>query len=142
LLGAPLIAPIKVYVGRDGPNTKAWEFASIPVQLRYTDLPAAQEFQCPTPATFAAMKLSAWTDRRAPRDLFDLAGLAGTGILQDPEVERIFTAKWGHGISVVDIDQLPPRTTNAWETELRAQVGSLPSARECIDRVRRALTAT
>jgi predicted nucleotidyltransferase component of viral defense system len=138
LLVAPRIEPIKVYVGRDGPNTNAWEFALLPVQLRYTDLPATQDFQCPTPGTFAAMKLSAWTDRRTPRDLFDLAGLAEAGILQDPDVERIFTAKWGHRVIVQDIDQLPARTTDAWETELAAQVGSLPSAEECLDQVRRA----
>jgi predicted nucleotidyltransferase component of viral defense system len=141
LLVAPRIEPIKIYVGRDGSNTNAWEFAPFPIQLRYADLPATQVFQCPTPATFAAMKLSAWTDRRAPRDLFDLAGLAEAGILRDPDVERIFTAKWGHRIVVADIDQLPARTTNAWETELAAQVGSLPSAQECLDQVRRALAA-
>ena len=138
-LAAPSSAPMKIYVGRDGPNTDAWEFIPTAVQLRYSDLPAVQEFQCPTPATFAAMKLSAWSDRRAPRDLFDLAGLAAAGILQEPDVERIVTAMWGHAISAADIDQLPSLTTDAWETELRAQVGSLPSADECMDQVRQAL---
>jgi predicted nucleotidyltransferase component of viral defense system len=141
-LGSAAITPIKVYAGRDGPNTAAWKFVSTPVHLRYADLPAVQGFQCPTPATFAAMKLSAWSDRRAPRDLFDLAGLATTGVLSDPEVERIFEGRWGHRVVEADIDQLPRRTTDAWVTELGAQVRSLPTARECIEQVRQALTAS
>ena len=68
------------------------------MQLRYPDLPETQTLQCPTLTTFAAMKLAAWFDRHAPRDLFDLAGLAGLGVLHDPEVHRIFREKMGVGV--------------------------------------------
>ena len=67
--GVPGYAPIKVYVGRDGPNTRAWNFEPAEVSLRYSDLPATRTFQCPTLPTFCAMKLTAWFDRHAPRDL-------------------------------------------------------------------------
>ncbi len=136
-LGTPGRTPIKVYVGHDGPNTAAWEFTRVPVALRYSDLPTAQDFQCPTLATFAAMKLSAWSDRRAPRDLFDLAGLADLGVLRSPDVDRIFTAKWGHAVVMSDFSQPP---AGSWETELGAQVGKLPSAEVCLERVRAAIT--
>ena len=77
LLAPPDSTPVKLYAGRLGPNTRAWEFAPTRVQLRYPDLPETQTLQCPTLTTFAAMKLAAWFDRHTPRDLFDLAGLAG-----------------------------------------------------------------
>ena len=141
-LESPGGAPVKVYVGHDGPNTVAWQFTRASVRLRYADLPSTQDFQCPTPPTFAAMKLSAWSDRRAPRDLFDLAGLADLGALRDPKVERVYQAKWGHGIVDADFVRVPPQTGDAWETELGAQVATLPPAVECLERVRAALTST
>ena len=53
------------------------------VQLRYSDLPATVELLVPTAAGFAAMKLAAWRDRRAARDLCDLEGLRRAGLLDD-----------------------------------------------------------
>lgn len=140
-LRPPDLHGVKIYVGRDGSNTAAWEFTQTHVQLRYSDLPADQVFQCPTPPTFAAMKLAAWCDRKAPRDLFDLSGLAAVGALGDQEVGRIFKAKMGVDIIMADFRHVPARTADAWETELGAQVGTLPSADECLTRVRKALDA-
>jgi len=141
-LALPDLDAIKIYVGRDGPNTSAWEFTPAPVRLRYKDLPSEQVFQCPTAPTFAAMKLAAWSDRHAPRDLFDLAGLATLGTLCDPNVARIFEAKMGVPIIMADFDRVPRVTATAWETELAAQVGVLPPADECLELVRVALAAT
>lgn len=138
-LVSPGITAIKVYVGRDGSNTRAWEFEKTEVRLRYRDLPNVQELQCPTLASFAAMKLAAWFDRQAPRDLFDLAGLAGLGVLVDPNVDRLLRAKTGGGIIRAEFARVPRRTAEAWETELRAQVGTLPSADDCLNKVRAAL---
>jgi predicted nucleotidyltransferase component of viral defense system len=140
-LGAPDVAPIKIYVGRDGANTRAWEFVGTQVALRYGDLPPTQAFACPTVATFAAMKLSAWFDRHAPRDLFDLDGLAAVGVFVDRDVERIFTAKMNFAIADVEFSRIPASTLEAWETELRAQVGTLPRAEDCLERVRAAVMA-
>lgn len=138
-LGPRDVDAIKIYVRRDGANTQAWEFTQTRVQLRYKDLPPDQSFACPTAPTFAAMKLAAWSDRQAPRDLFDLAGLAALGTLRDPNVNRIFKAKMGVAIIAADFTRVPARTADAWNTELAAQVGVLPSAEECLEQVRAAL---
>lgn len=141
LLEPPDLDAIKIYVGRDGPNTAAWEFTPTPVRLRYKDLASDQVFRCPTAPTFAAMKLAAWSDRHAPRDLFDLAGLAKLGTLRDPNVARIFEAKMGVPIIMADFTRVPRVTAAAWETELAAQVGVLPPADDCLELVRVALAA-
>lgn len=49
---------------------------------RYSDAPPAR-MRVLTPAAFAAAKLAAWTDRHAPRDLYDLWGLADAGRIDD-----------------------------------------------------------
>ena len=136
----PGLSAIKVYVGRDGADTRAWEFADTDVELRYSDLPATREMQCPTAAAFAAMKLAAWFDRHTPRDLFDLAGLARLGVLADPEVARRLRAQTGVGIVEADFARAPSATVDAWETELAAQVRVLPDIETCLREVRLALT--
>ena len=140
-LGSAAAAAIKIYVGRDGTSTDGWEFIETHVGLRYTDLPPNEKFECPTAPTFAAMKLAAWSDRHAPRDLFDLAGLALLGTLRDPNVGRIYSARMGAPIVTAEFTRVPKRTAAAWETELAAQVGELPPADECLARVRDALAA-
>jgi predicted nucleotidyltransferase component of viral defense system len=137
-LAPPGIVAIKVYVGQLHP-VDPWEFAATDVQLRYSDLAATTTLQCPTLATFAAMKLSAWFDRHAPRDLYDLAGLAATGILADPVVADLFRAKHAVGLPVWEFARAPKSTATAWETELAGQVGVLPSAEECLATVSDAL---
>jgi hypothetical protein len=140
-LGSPNVDAIKIYVGREGPNTSAWEFIETLVHLRYSDLPAEHVFHCPTAASFAAMKLAAWCDRHAPRDLYDLAGLAALGTLRDPDVSRIFKQKMGIGIIMAEFESVPVATAKAWVTELAAQVGHLPSPYECLAQVRSELAA-
>jgi hypothetical protein len=139
LLSPPDLSAIKVYVGRDGANTRGWEFVATDVQLRYRDLPATRTLRCPTLATFAAMKLAAWFDRHAPRDLFDLTGLAALGVLADPEVGRILKAQTGVGVIGVEFSRAPSATVDAWETELAAQVGFLPDIDTCLRAVHAAL---
>lgn len=138
-LEADGITAIKVYVGEDGPNTRAWEFETVSVDLRYSDLAPGIEMTCPTIATFGAMKLAAWFDRHAPRDLFDLAGLARLGVLTDPDVEARLRAKMGTGVIRAELERVPRSTVDAWEAELAAQVGDLPGPEECLRQVRQAL---
>jgi hypothetical protein len=114
-------------------------FRATGVQLRYSDLPDTTSLVCPTLETFAGMKLSAWFDRHAPRDLYDLAGLAATGVLADPAVAEMFRAKHAVGIPLSEFARVPKRTGDAWVTELAGQVGELPPAEKCLERVRRAL---
>jgi predicted nucleotidyltransferase component of viral defense system len=137
-LAPPGIIAIKLYVGRLR-AVDPWEFTSTDVRLRYSDLDEITRLQCPTLETFATMKLSAWFDRHAPRDLYDLAGLASTGIFAEPAVERLFRAKHAVGVPTQEFERVPKRTAAAWETELAGQVGTLPTADECMARVRVAL---
>jgi len=134
------INPIKVYVGRLGPDARAWSFEMTDVELRYSDLPPRAVLTCPTPSTFAAMKLAAWFDRHAPRDLYDLAGLARIGVLADPEVATSFRSKMGVSLHAAEFVRAPRSTVQAWTTELAAQVRSLPSVDDCLAVVHAALT--
>jgi len=133
---------VKVYVGRDGPHLRAFEFTPTEVDLRYSDLPSTVTLVCPTPPSFAAMKLSAWYDRHAPRDLFDLAGLARLGVLADPRVTTTFRAANSFAPPVAEFTRAPKATEAAWVPELGAQVGSLPSIDDCLHEVREALLPT
>lgn len=140
-VGSSGVDAIKIYAGRDGPNTSAWEFVETRVSLRYRDLPPDQVFDCPTAPSFAAMKLAAWSDRHAPRDLYDLGGLAALGTLRHPDVGRIFEGKMGVAVVMADFEHVPAATAQAWDTELAAQVGVLAAPDECLERVRAELTA-
>lgn len=60
------------------------------VQLRYSDLlPDSVAIKVPTPSGFAAMKLLAWFDRHAPRDLYDLAALADASHIHRDAVDLV-----------------------------------------------------
>ena len=48
----------------------------VAVDLRYSDLPESISLVVPTAEGFAGMKLMAWHQRQAPRDLYDLVALA------------------------------------------------------------------
>lgn len=137
LVGADGLAPIHLEIHKLGPDTRAWEFATTSIALRYSDLVGSVDYTCPTLATFAAMKALAWSDRKTPRDLFDLAGLAGLGGISD-EADALLSSARGYGFIAVDYDRVPAMTAVAWETELGAQVGTLPSPAECLGRVRAA----
>jgi predicted nucleotidyltransferase component of viral defense system len=75
----------------------AWPIEETDVLLRYRDLPATVRLRVPTIEAFAAMKTAAWVDRRAARDLYDLAGLARRGALTQSVAELI---KKASGIAV------------------------------------------
>ncbi|MBU4337488.1 MAG: nucleotidyl transferase AbiEii/AbiGii toxin family protein [Actinobacteria bacterium] len=59
------------------------------VDQRYSDAPPAR-LRTLTAAGFAAAKLSAWMDRHAPRDLYDLWALAQRGLI-DADALDVFT---------------------------------------------------
>jgi Nucleotidyl transferase AbiEii toxin, Type IV TA system len=67
----------------------SWPTGSRELVQRYSDAPPAT-LTVPTPAAFAAWKTSAWTDRAASRDLFDLWSLAKIGAI-DGEAVDLFT---------------------------------------------------
>jgi predicted nucleotidyltransferase component of viral defense system len=57
-----------------------WPTTLEPILQRYPDAPAAT-LRVPTPGAAVAMKMSAWFDRRAERDLFDLWAMATRGLI-------------------------------------------------------------
>jgi predicted nucleotidyltransferase component of viral defense system len=60
------------------------------IEQRYSDAPAAR-LRTLTAAGFAAAKLATWTDRHAPRDLYDLWALAERGLV-DADALDVFVA--------------------------------------------------
>ena len=86
---------------------------------RYPDAPPAS-LTVPTLPAFAAAKTSAWHDRHAPRDLYDLWGLATRGAL-DAEAARLFArlGPTGQPPSPWMFDRAPAGTD--WASQLSAQ---------------------
>jgi Nucleotidyl transferase AbiEii toxin, Type IV TA system len=139
-LDPPGITPIRVQILSLGPDTRAWKFKPTDLALRYSDLSATATLECPTLPTFVAMKVSAWYDRHAPRDLYDLAGLARAGAFTS-EAENILKASMGVGFVDIEFAGAPKSAREAWEPELSAQVGILTSADDCLGVVGGAISA-
>lgn len=72
----------------DGVGRPHWPTELAMIEQRYADAPSA-ELRVPTIEAFAAMKLSAWQDRRAPRDLYDLHALHEIGAIND-EAKKLY----------------------------------------------------
>ncbi|MFG2646309.1 nucleotidyl transferase AbiEii/AbiGii toxin family protein [Streptomyces sp. NPDC048436] len=119
---------------------KRWPIERHSVELRYRDIPGPAVLRVPTLAAFVAMKVSAYCDRHAPRDLFDLAALAQSGAISADAAELVRiatgTAPAPHMFSSSSLPQVE------WETQLAHQTGFLPSAEECLDTVRAAFADT
>jgi len=91
------------------------------LEARYRDV-APTWLRVPTPAAFAVMKASAWCDRHAARDLFDLAGLAELGAV-DPLAQTIAADALGRPIRGHDFRCRPPAD---WSLQLAHQTSHLP----------------
>jgi hypothetical protein len=79
------------------------------------------------------MKASAWRDRHAARDLFDLRGLADLGAI-DREAVALVTDATGVPIFRPDFQALPRDL--AWTEQLAHQTRELPPPDECLALVR------
>jgi len=109
------------------------------VALRYSDLPDSVILTVPTAEVFAAMKLMAWHQRQAPRDLYDLAALADIGAITDAAITLTQEVS-GTRLDARALDhKLPGSITSRWSEELAHQMGTVSSAEECLERVVRAL---
>lgn len=111
-----------------------------PLSLRYPDLPAQVEATVPTLDGFAAMKMSAWVDRHAARDLFDLAGLAHAGAFTQDAAD-IFRMLTGRPVTLAEFSTVPTITSETWSPQLAHQLAELPSPQECVRTVRSAVAA-
>lgn len=111
-----------------------------PVDLRYEDLPDQVELAVPTLEGFAAMKLSAWEDRRAPRDLFDLAGLTTLEAFTSQTLD-IFTGLVGRPPDKSAYRLLHESTNDGWISQLAHQAPAVPDPAACLARVSKAVDA-
>ncbi|GEL24895.1 hypothetical protein PSU4_38490 [Pseudonocardia sulfidoxydans NBRC 16205] len=110
-----------------------WPTERVDLVQRYSDAPPAR-LSVPTAAGFAAAKASAWRDRRASRDLWDLWALAARGHL-DVEAARLY-ARLGPTNRAPDPDdyETAPEQRH-WERDLGGQVRLTISAGEAADAV-------
>lgn len=93
--------------------------ATTPVRLRYSDLPASADLSVPAVEAFGAMKLTAYVDRAAPRDLFDLKELAERGALDEKSLE-LSRQLLVRSLAREEFDTFP--TDDQWDVELSHQV--------------------
>lgn len=97
----------------------SWPTERQAIFQRYSDVPAT-ELIVPTLAAFAASKTAAWHDRHAPRDLFDLWGLARAGAIS-ADAAQLFAhlGPTGRPPSQWMFDRSPSR--GEWTVQLGAQ---------------------
>ncbi|MGO2036101.1 MAG: nucleotidyl transferase AbiEii/AbiGii toxin family protein [Brevibacterium sp.] len=105
------------------------------IDQRYSDAPPARLRVLTQPA-FAPAKLSAWNDRAAPRDLYDLWAMAAHGMI-DREAADLFN-RYGPltDPSAVSFSKLPSETE--WQSALKHQGAEEVSAEEAAEVVREA----
>lgn len=89
------------------------------VRLKYSDLPHSVELPVPTIDAFGAMKLTAYVERAAARDLFDLRQLAQAGAL-GADCMALVRVLLGRSILLHEFRNSP--TDQQWVVELGSQV--------------------
>lgn len=107
-----------------------------PVRLRYSDLAPSVDLIVPIVEAFGAMKLSAYVDRLAPRDLFDLRELAERGALGEESL-TLTTQLLGRSLARQEFEW--PPTVEQWNLELSHQVVNAGRPEEALDVVLRVL---
>lgn len=101
-----------------GTGYPAWPSEVRPIVQRYRDAPPATLRVLTGPA-FAAAKLSAWHDRRAPRDLYDMWAMAGRGMISEEAVGLFGRFGSFTRASAVSFAEVP--TKAQWDSALAHQ---------------------
>lgn len=106
------------------------------IEQRYSDAPPSR-LRTLTAAGFAAAKLSAWIERHAPRDLYDLWAMSERGLI-DADALGVFTRCGPQGRQPAGwvFKDAPDET--AWRRALGHQTRLRVSAAEALDSVREA----
>lgn len=128
---------IRIQLVRFDDSYRRYPVESTRVALRYGDLPEAAEIVCPSATGAAAMKVNAWSDRKAPRDLCDLYGLVQARFLSGEALE--IAAQVSRPVQRYDFedDQLP--TQEQWVAALGHQMREPPPRELALASVRQAL---
>ncbi len=114
------------------------QYEPTPVRLFYSDLPETVTLLVPTRAAFTSMKLTAYTERRSPRDLYDLSGLLVRGRLPSGTIRHV-RHLLGRDLTLQEFPG--PPGPDEWEAELRHQVRDLDPVEEAHRRVIAAISA-
>ncbi len=112
---------VKVQLVRFDRDDQRWGWEETEVELRYACLPESVRMRLPERDGFVAMKLGAYTDRWAPRDLLDLANLARIGAITPAAIAR-YREVTGRGPVLADFERVQQPTREQWEAELSHQV--------------------
>jgi len=127
---------VQIQVISNRPRWMELPTESTPVRLRYSDLSASTDLVVPTVEALGAMKLTAYVDRAAPRDLFDLRELAERGALGEESL--VLTRQLlGRSLARQEFESLP--TDDQWNLELSHQVADAGSPKKALDVVSRVL---
>lgn len=102
------------------------------VLLRYSDLPRSVQLTVPTPAGFAAMKLLAWQDRAAPRDIHDLAALADANMIEAKALNSVRKIAGFTPTSRTIANVALNRVRDEWDSELAHQLRQPRSLDDCL----------
>lgn len=100
------------------------------IEQRFSDVPAT-ELRVPTLNGFVAMKALSWFDRGAPRDLFDMGGLAKFGHVTEiarATIEQILGFR-------LTTSMIHRSAAGDWQTELAHQTQDYGNEAECLTRV-------
>jgi hypothetical protein len=113
-----------------------WPFTPTPIKQRYADAPQIR-LNVPTPEAFAGWKTSAWMERHAPRDLFDLEELSIGGYLNS-DARTLFAKHGPIGAEPQPwiFDKAP--SEEDWNKQLAAQTILRITAAEALATVRSA----
>jgi predicted nucleotidyltransferase component of viral defense system len=127
---------VQVQIVRRRGSWAALPTEEAPVRLYYSDLPETALVAVPSADAFAAMKLTAFVEREAPRDLFDLRGLAERGMLTTQSL-KLSRHLLGRSFTRHEFERVPDE--EAWATELSHQVADPGEPEEALEVVRRVL---
>ncbi|MBO3095416.1 nucleotidyl transferase AbiEii/AbiGii toxin family protein [Cellulomonas dongxiuzhuiae] len=121
----------------DTANRASWPHEERAILQRYSDAPAAV-LNVPTSPAAVAMKLSAWVDRRTPRDLYDLWAMSQAGMITADAIDVY--RRWGQsGRPFESFVFSHPPTDSVWEDALGHQCRLRATPVEAIESVGRAL---
>lgn len=119
----------------DGTGYPNWPTEVVTLQQRYRDAPPARMRVLTGPA-FAAAKLTAWADRAASRDLYDMWALTRAGYIND-DAQALF-ARLGPFGSAGGVSFHAVPSESAWQRDLGHQCIPHVSAAEAATAVKEA----
>lgn len=112
-----------------------WPTQYCDIDQRYSDAPPAR-LRVLTPAAFAGAKLSAWHDRGASRDLYDMWAMAVQGMIDEEAMELFSRFGALTDASMVSFSAIP--SGSEWKASLGHQGVQNVSAAEAVEVVRNA----